>query len=94
MSHKYPLLGTFLIALVLTSLLAQAPALGSSAAAAPGSARGAAPATPALIDRAYAAGAISADQRLLYLAYALYDPAALPEQFRSRAGWYGTRYVR
>lgn len=50
--------------------------------------------TPALIDRAYAQGEISAGQRLLYLAYAVYEHTSLPAQFRSDAGWRGTAVVR
>ena len=50
--------------------------------------------TPQLIARAYAAGEISADQRLLYLAYAIYEYPSLPARFRSNAGWYGTAAVR
>lgn len=49
--------------------------------------------TPELIELAYTNGEISADQRLLYLAYALYDHASLPPQFQSNVGWSGTHYV-
>ncbi len=50
--------------------------------------------TPQLIARALAAGEITADQRLLYLAYAVYEYPSLPARFRSNAGWYGTAEVR
>lgn len=50
-------------------------------------------ATPQLLAQAVARGDISAEERILYLAYALYEPASLPPQFRSQVGWYGTSYV-
>lgn len=50
-------------------------------------------ATPQLLAQAVARGEITADERLLYLAYALYEPASLPAQFQSNVGWYGTAYV-
>lgn len=53
-----------------------------------------APATPALIDRAFARGEISSDQRLLYLVYAVYDFGKLPPQYRGRPGWSATMAVR
>ncbi len=49
--------------------------------------------TPELIEQAFANGEITYEQRLLYLAYAVYDPSSLPKQFQSDAGWFGTRYV-
>ena len=49
--------------------------------------------TPQLIEAAFTNGEISADERALYLAYALYEPASLPAQFHSNVGWYGTQYV-
>lgn len=49
--------------------------------------------TPLLIEQAFARGEISADERTLYLAYALYEPQSLPAQFHSNVGWYGTQYV-
>ena len=49
--------------------------------------------TPQLIEAAFTNGEISADERALYLAYALYEPASLPTQFHSNVGWYGTQYV-
>ncbi len=50
-------------------------------------------ATPVLINQAFANGEITADERVLYLAYALYEPQLLPLQFHSNVGWYGTQYV-
>ena len=49
--------------------------------------------TPLLIEQAFDRGEISADERALYLAYALYEPESLPAQFHSNVGWYGTQYV-
>lgn len=49
--------------------------------------------TPLLIEQAFVNGEISADERALYLAYALYEPASLPAQFHNNVGWYGTQYV-
>ncbi len=51
-------------------------------------------ATPALIEQAFIRGEITANERLLYLSYALYEPQSLPAQFHSNVGWYGTSYVR
>ena len=45
--------------------------------------------TPELIDQAFARGEITEEERLLYLAYALYEPQSLPAQFRSNYGWFG-----
>jgi hypothetical protein len=50
--------------------------------------------TPDLIDQALAAGQISEGQRILYLAYAVYEPASLPAQFRSTVPWHGTANVQ
>ena len=49
--------------------------------------------TPALIQQAFDRGEITAAQRLLYLAYALYEPRSLPARFQSNVGWFGTPYV-
>jgi hypothetical protein len=49
--------------------------------------------TPGLIDQAYAKGEITADQRLLYLAYAIFEHESLPARFRSRIGWRATSTV-
>lgn len=49
--------------------------------------------TPQLLQHAVVRGDIRADERILYLAYALYEPTSLPAQFRSNVGWYGTAYV-
>lgn len=49
--------------------------------------------TPELIDRAYENGEISADERLLHLAYAVYEPDSLPPQFQSDVPWFGTDVV-
>jgi hypothetical protein len=45
--------------------------------------------TPELIDQAFASGEITEEERLLYLAYALYEPQSLPARFRSNYGWFG-----
>jgi hypothetical protein len=50
--------------------------------------------TPELIDVALSRGRISATQRLLYLAYAIYEPDSLPEEYRSNAPWHGTMAVK
>jgi hypothetical protein len=49
--------------------------------------------TPELIDKAFEQGEISADERVLYLAYAVYEYASLPAQFRSLVPWWGTKVV-
>lgn len=49
--------------------------------------------TPELIDQAYDNGEITAEYRLLYLAYALYEYKSLPPRFLSNVGWYGTAGV-
>ena len=46
--------------------------------------------TPALIDQAFNKGEITDEQRLLYLAYAIYESESLPAQFHSNVGWCGT----
>ena len=49
--------------------------------------------TPQLIQQAFERGEITAAEQALYLAYALYEPESLPQQFHSNVGWYGTEYV-
>jgi len=49
--------------------------------------------TPQLIGQAYTKGEITADQRLLYLAYAIYEHESLPARFRSSVGWRATSTV-
>jgi len=49
--------------------------------------------TPELIDQAYDKGEITAEYRLLYLAYALYEYESLPPRFLSNVAWYGTAGV-
>jgi hypothetical protein len=49
--------------------------------------------TPELIEQAFARGEITAEQRILYLAYALYDYKSLPSQYLSSVGWFGDYYV-
>lgn len=51
-------------------------------------------ATPQLIDQAYTSGQISAGERILYLAYAVYDYPSLPAAFQSNVRWDGTLVVR
>jgi len=60
----------------------------------PAPTRGRGLSTPQLIEQAYQNGEITAEERLLYLAYALYEQASLPDRFHSNVGWYGTYYVR
>jgi hypothetical protein len=50
--------------------------------------------TPSLIQLAYDRGEITKDERLLYLAYALYEPESLPVRYKSRIGWFGDVEVR
>ena len=50
--------------------------------------------TPQLIDQAHANSEISADERLVLLAYALYEPESLPAAYQSSVGWWGSEYVR
>lgn len=45
--------------------------------------------TPVLIQMAFDSFQITNEQRLLYLAYALYEPESLPVRFQSRVGWFG-----
>jgi hypothetical protein len=49
--------------------------------------------TPNLIHHAFALGEISAEQRLLYLAYAFFEYESLPVQFQSNVGWHGTNIL-
>lgn len=49
--------------------------------------------TPELIEQAYQDGRLTAEQRLLYLAYALYDAESLPKAYHSNVLWFGTAYV-
>ncbi|MCW5852606.1 MAG: hypothetical protein KIT87_21215 [Anaerolineae bacterium] len=83
-----------LVLAVLTAVTAAASRSSGVPAQAPATPLTAQLATPDLIEQAYRRGAISAEERLLYLAYAVYDYAALPPQFHSRVGWYGTATVR
>ena len=50
--------------------------------------------TPELIDAALTRGEITADQRLLYLAYAIYEYDSLPEAYRSQKRWDGSLILR
>ena len=76
------LLGMLLLAL----LAAPAPV--------PAAARSTRPTTPELIDRAYARGAITGDQRLTYLIEAVRDPGGLPAWLLGRGGWSATMVLR
>src|SRR5262245_16631998 len=44
--------------------------------------------TPTLIDQAFDRGEITDEERLLYLAYALYEYKSLPPQYLSSVGWF------
>lgn len=46
--------------------------------------------TPELIGQAYIKGEITSEERLLYLAYAIFEYESLPSRFRSNVGWHGT----
>ncbi len=46
--------------------------------------------TPVIIDQAWAKGEITGEERLLYLAYAVFEYDSLPTRFRSNVGWRGT----
>ncbi len=50
--------------------------------------------TPELIEAAYAQGEISAEERALYLAYALYEYDSLPPAYQSQTPWRGTMIDR
>lgn len=50
--------------------------------------------TPELIEAVYAAGEINAEERVLYLAYAVYEYESLPPAYQSDAPWRGTMIVR
>ena len=50
--------------------------------------------TPVLIQHAFDQGEITEGERLLYLAYAVYEYDSLPTQFQSDVGWRGTEFVR
>jgi hypothetical protein len=49
--------------------------------------------TPELIDQALARSEISEEERLLYLAYAIFEYKSLPAQFHSKVGWRGTAVI-
>lgn len=49
--------------------------------------------TLALIDQALDNGEITAEYRLLYLAYAVYEPESLPANFIGSVGWRPTMVV-
>ena len=46
--------------------------------------------TPGLIQRAFDRGEITAEQRLLYLTYAIYEDKSLPARFLGKIPWDGT----
>lgn len=46
--------------------------------------------TPQLIGQAYIRGEITSEERLLYLAYAIFEYESLPSRFQSNVGWHGT----
>jgi hypothetical protein len=50
--------------------------------------------TPDLIQLAYNEGEISEGQRVLFLAYALYEHGSLPPHYQGDKGWHGTIYVK
>jgi hypothetical protein len=50
--------------------------------------------TPELIEQAFDRDQIDAGQRLLYLAYAIYEYESLPAEFQSEVPWHGTLVVR
>ncbi len=84
------------VLLALLALLAALPVLAQSTGAANASASSASAkplSTQDLIEQAYTRGEITAQQRILYLAYAVYDIKKLPAQYHGTAGWYGTAAV-
>ncbi len=50
--------------------------------------------TADLIEQAFANGEITAEQRLLYFAYAVYEPESLPTHFHGTGLWSPTPYLR
>jgi hypothetical protein len=50
--------------------------------------------TAELIEHAFATNEISADERLLYFAYAIYEPASLPPEYKGHGRWESTPYLR
>ena len=50
--------------------------------------------TPELIEEAFDRGEITSEERLLYLAYAVYDPYLLPARFFGNRVWEATLLVR
>ncbi|MDM8518587.1 hypothetical protein QUF64_00965 [Anaerolineales bacterium HSG6] len=70
---------TMFASLTVTQTQAQAPQTAS---------------TGNLIDQAFTNGEITADQRLLHLTQAIYQPDALPSQYKSDARWSPTRYLK
>lgn len=50
--------------------------------------------TPELIDQAYDNGEITAEYRLLYLAYAMYEYKSLPTRLLSNVAWSGDGQVQ
>ncbi len=82
--------------LALLAVLATLPLLAQSAgAASPSAPSGSSKSlsTEQIIEQAYSRGEITAEQRILYLAYAVYDVKKLPAQYYGTAGWYGTAAV-
>lgn len=49
--------------------------------------------TPELIDRAYNRGQITEEERLLYLAYAIYEYESLPTRLRGSVEWEGSSVI-
>ncbi|MFN8483453.1 MAG: hypothetical protein U0768_10460 [Anaerolineae bacterium] len=85
-----------LATLALLAVLAALPVLAQSAGAANAAASSASSrplSTEQLIEQAYSKDEITAEQRILYLAYAVYDISKLPAQYHGTAGWYGTAAV-
>jgi hypothetical protein len=49
--------------------------------------------TPGLIERAFNRGEINAEQRVLYLTYAIYEYKSLPKKYWGKVPWRGTSTV-
>jgi hypothetical protein len=77
-----------------TATEAESSETGQGLAQADANAKDVALSTPELIEDAYAAGEISAEERVLYLAYAVYESESLPPTYQSDAPWRGTVIVR
>lgn len=84
--------GCMIFLWLLTPVTSQASGLPLTENESTGS-QGTSASTPDLIEQSYQSGAISAEERLLYLAYAIYEPQSLPAEYHSTTPWFGTDIV-